>query len=121
MTRAFTRAKGKKLMVMLSYSWRDTLDACQGVPRWDQSFLDHLREQGVLFVDTLQKHIDDFALFRCSPEDYVQRYYIGHYNPRGNHFFAFAVKDEIVEWLDPKPPAYVEGGPSLQAMAATLA
>ena len=49
------------------------------------------------------------------------RYYIGHYNPRGNHFFAFAVKDEVVEWLEPKPPTYREGGPSMRRTAAELA
>ncbi len=36
----------------------------------------------------------------------MDRYYIGHYTLRGNHFFAYAVKDEILKWLAPKPPAY---------------
>jgi hypothetical protein len=30
----------------------------------------------------------------------------GHYNPRGNHFFDFSIKDRIVGWLDPKPITY---------------
>ena len=38
-------------------------------------------------------------------------YFNGHYTPLGNTFFAFAVKDKVVEWLDPKPPAYWDGGP----------
>jgi hypothetical protein len=34
---------------------------------------------------------------------------IGHYNPSGNHFFAFALKNSLIEWLDPKPLTYREG------------
>jgi len=31
---------------------------------------------------------------------------IGHYSPQGNHFFAYSIKDKVVEWLDPKPIPY---------------
>ena len=31
----------------------------------------------------------------------MKQYFIGHYNPRGNHFFAYAIKDIVIEWLDP--------------------
>ena len=34
------------------------------------------------------------------------RNFIGHYSPAGNHFFAYAIKDTVVEWLDPKPLTY---------------
>jgi hypothetical protein len=30
----------------------------------------------------------------------------GHYNPLGNHFFAYALKDRLLELLDPKPLPY---------------
>lgn len=119
--RAFARAEGKKLMILLSYPLGWVTTACRGGPRDDQALVDYLKEEGFLFVDTLAKHVADFQAFRCSPEEYVQRYYIGHYSPRGNHFFAFAIKDEVVAWLDPKPPAYREEGPSWQELAATLA
>lgn len=39
---------------------------------------------------------------------YMKRYFIGHYSPAGNHFFAFSIKDSIVDWLDPKPITYLE-------------
>ena len=29
-----------------------------------------------------------------------------HYNPAGNHLFAYALKDRVVDWLDPKPLPY---------------
>ena len=40
--------------------------------------------------------------------DYLKRYFIGHYSPVGNHFFAYLIKDRIVEWLDPKPITYAD-------------
>ena len=39
----------------------------------------------------------------------------------GNHFFAFAIKDALVKWLDPNPPTYAASGPSIQMLAAQLA
>ncbi|MHC4403983.1 MAG: hypothetical protein ACYTG0_30360 [Planctomycetota bacterium] len=44
--------------------------------------------------------------FQVDVKDYLAQYYIGHYNPRGNHFCAFAIKDRLVEMLDPKPVPY---------------
>ena len=104
--REYARDHDKKLMVLLSFPEADILKACSGVPRFDKPFVDYLEQNEVAFVDVLESHVDEFVLFNLSPEQYIKRYYIGHYNPRGNHFFAFAVKDTIVEWLDPKPPAY---------------
>ena len=39
--------------------------------------------------------------------EYLSRYYIGHYNPSGNFFFANAVRGLLVDWLDPKPLPYL--------------
>ena len=36
----------------------------------------------------------------------MKRYNIGHYSPTGNHFFAFSLKDHVVNWLGPKPLPY---------------
>lgn len=108
--RAFARERGKKLMILLSYSSGSVIAACQGQPRFDQTFVDFLRTGETPFVDTLEKHAADFSLFRGTPEEYAKRYYIGHYNPQGNHFFAYAVKNALVDWLEPKPPAYRAAG-----------
>ena len=35
----------------------------------------------------------------------------GHYNPSGNHFFAYAFKDTLLELLDPKPLPYQDRDP----------
>ena len=51
-------------------------------------------------------HCRDFQAFNLSTSDYFKRYFIGHYNPAGNHLFAYALKNQVVEWLDPKPLPY---------------
>ena len=106
--KAYAHSKAKKLLVLLSYSPTDVTDACSGRPRVDQPLLDYLIEHDFLFADSLHTHVAEFKTFGRPAEEYVGRYYLSHdhYNPMGNHFFAFAVKDAIVEWLDPKPPAY---------------
>ena len=50
----------------------------------------------------------DFDRYRIPFDEYMKLYFIGHYNPRGNHFFAYSIKDKIVAWLDPKPVPYRE-------------
>jgi hypothetical protein len=37
---------------------------------------------------------------------YLNQYFIGHYNPMGNFFCAYAIKDRLVDMLQPKPVAY---------------
>lgn len=107
-------AMGKKLFVLLSYPMANVWNACNGGARDAAGFVDwhppefqaFLRARGVPVVDTIEKHVADFAAFKLTPKEYVDRYYIGHYTPTGNHFYAFAVKDDLLAWLDPKPPAY---------------
>jgi hypothetical protein len=118
---AFCDDAGKKLMVFLSYSSADVVRACEGGDRWDTLFLNWVSEAGIPLVDTLRSHVEDFALFNLTPSEYINRYYIGHYSPVGNHFFAFAVKEALTEWLDPPPPTYRQGGTEMGKMAATLA
>ena len=51
-------------------------------------------------------HVEDFKNFRIPFEQYAKRYFIGHYSPAGNHFFAYSIKDTVIDWLDPKPITY---------------
>ena len=103
---AFAHSENKKLLLLLSFMADDVVDNCNGIPRFDQVFVDYLNNNNYLYVDTLQKHQEEFQAFRLSPTEYVNRYYTDHYNPQGNHFFAFSVKDAILEWLKIKPPTY---------------
>ncbi len=104
----------KELMVLLSYPvsavWhacnRSSADDPDNVDWHPQVFKDHLRGRRIRFFDSLPAHVAEFDSFKLSAKAYVDRYYIGHYTPSGNHFFAFAAKDAIRDWLSPLPPAY---------------
>jgi hypothetical protein len=48
----------------------------------------------------------DYRQFEVDINTYLKRYYIGHHNPAGNFFTAWAIKNQIVEWLEPTPAPY---------------
>ena len=119
--RAFANEQGKELMILLSYGSEHVEAACAGKERFDRAFVDYLDAGRFRYVDSLAAHERDFHMFDCTPRLYVRRYYAGHYNPMGNLFFAFAIKDALLEWLDPAPPAYRPGGGGGRRLAAELA
>ncbi len=102
--------QGKQLMVVLTYSKHTVVDHLNGVPRFDQILLDYLRMHDLPIVDLLARHAADAGDFALDPEAYCARYFNGHYGPTGNHFLAFAMKDDLVGWLDPKPVTYAGDG-----------
>jgi hypothetical protein len=69
-------------------------------------FIDYLKKKNLPFVDLALVHLKEYASFKGSLRDYLDRYSIGHYNPSGNFFTAHALKDRIVEMLEPKPIPY---------------
>jgi hypothetical protein len=97
---------GSSLLVLLSYPSEVISAAAGGVERPDLHFVDGLRELGIPYFDSMIAHLRDFDAFSLSPDDYVVRYYDGHYTPTGNQFFAHSVRDIFREWLDPAPPTY---------------
>jgi hypothetical protein len=111
---AWAEKHHKKLIVPMTYSEAQVINHLKGGERFDASFIEYLEKKKIPWFDSLEKHKQDFAAFRITPEQYIDRLYIkpaaaavfGHYNPLGNAFFAFAMKDALVGWLDPKPPAY---------------
>ncbi|MDX2035922.1 MAG: hypothetical protein SFX72_04670 [Isosphaeraceae bacterium] len=126
---AFARERKKRLLVLLSYPQGSVWHACQGTPEFNSSdnvdwhparFKEFLKQRGIPFVDTIQAHVDEFRGFKISAKEYVDRYYIGHYNPRGNHFFAYAVKDAIRRFLDPEPAPYRTGAEAAVAFDGYL-
>ena len=92
--RSFCEKNGKKLLILLSYSSGRVVDACKAKPRKDDDFVKALKKTKMAYVDVLEKHARDFKSFRLTPEEYTKRYYIGHYSPAGNHFFAFRDRGE---------------------------
>lgn len=102
----FARRNGKKLMFLLSFGPPELRREFQGLPREDEPFLRFLQERAYPHVDTLAAHALDFQSMNTTVDAYLDRYYTSHYAPQGNHFFAFAIKQAVVEWLDPKPLPY---------------
>ena len=107
-TREFCAKENKKFMVLLTYGASQIVAAHEGKPRYNQEFIDFLKKEDILFIDFVNVHLEDLKSFNVSIGDYLKRYFIGHYSPAGNHFFAYAIKDTVVDWLDPKPPAYLD-------------
>ena len=105
-SRAFADAHDKKLMIILLDPYRVTRTLLEGGTRYDQEIVDYLEENKFLVFDMNLVHLEDYESFNLSVGDYFKRYFIGHYNPSGNHFFAYALKDRVVGWLDPKPLPY---------------
>ena len=103
---AFAKAQNKKVLFVLSYPPKSvTRFVTEGV-RADQPFVDFLKQRGSPVVDLMQAHMDDFALIKGDLKAYLAKYWVGHYNPLGNFFCAYALMHKLVEMLAPKPPAY---------------
>jgi hypothetical protein len=105
LTSQFCRQHRKELLVVLlcPTALRELLD---GKPRYDPAIPDYLTEQGYKYFDMNLVHLRDCQSFNLSIDDYLKRYFVRHYSPVGNHFFAYPVKDTIVQWLNPKPITY---------------
>ncbi|MFN5288434.1 MAG: hypothetical protein ACK5KS_26720 [Planctomyces sp.] len=117
----YCKQNDKELLVLLSYPVGAVWHACNRSSSDDpdntdwhpQYFKDHLTAKGIQLVDSLPAHVAEFDTFKLTAKEYVDRYYVGHYTPRGNHFFAYAVKDAIRDWLTPAPPSYLNNGEPL--------
>ena len=111
---AWAAETGRKLMVLLSYDVPSVTDYLEKGERWDREMVDYLDRSGLPYVDALAKAGEEYKAFRISIKDFIARHYVGragaqvfgHYNAAGNFWFAHAVKDALVEWLNPKPPSY---------------
>ena len=105
----FVKANAKQLLIcLLCPTATDQL--LRGLPRYDQDFADYLRDGGFRVFDMNEVHRQDHAAFNLCVEDYKRRYWIGHYGPAGNHFFAYSLKNVVVDWLEPKPCTYLGEG-----------
>jgi len=124
LARAFCEERGKKLMVVQSFGAGNIDRAIKSQERFDADFTSWLEQSGLPRFDLFDAHAEDYRQFNLSPPEYLKRYFIwgfGHYNPTGNHFFAFALKSRLLNWLDPKPMTYLDGGIASAGMANLLA
>jgi len=111
-TLSFAETHDRKVLFLLSDPYKATRSLIENKERFDQEIVDYLNENHIHYFDMNPVHAADFKCFNLSLEAYYDRYFIGHYNPAGNHFFAFALKDQMVEWLEPKPVTYRGTGTS---------
>jgi hypothetical protein len=96
--RLFAEENSKKLMIVLldpGRVVRPLITSGTGT-RYDQEIVDFLQQNNFNYFDMNLVHAEDYRSFNLSPDQYFQRYFIGHYNPAGNHFFAFAICPGIV-------------------------
>ena len=110
-TREFTTQNGKKLLTILFDPYRAMTDMQKGGARYDQEIVDYLKKEKFGYFDMNEVHLRDFKKYSLAFDEYLKEYFHGHYNPRGNNFFAYSIKDVVVNWLDPKPITYRNPNP----------
>ena len=108
-TAEFTESREKELMVAL-FCPTATRGLIEKGARYDQPVADHIAARGIRCFDMNLVHAKDYQCFDLPFSDYWKRYSIGHYNPAGNHFFAYSIRPMLVDWLDPKPIPYQNDG-----------
>jgi len=105
-TEQFAKKNDKELMLILSFGQGNIAKDLQGMPRFDQSFVDWIRDKPYPVIDMRDFFRADYKQFKVDLNTYLKRYYIGHHNPAGNFFAAWSVKNHLVKWLDPRPIPY---------------
>ncbi len=104
--REFTQQNRKKLLICLFDPYRAMSEMRKSGKRYDQEIKDYLIREKFEHFDMNEVHLQDFKRYSLTFDDYMKLYFIGHYNPRGNHFFAYSIKDKVRQWLDPAPITY---------------
>ena len=102
----FAAQNNKKILWVLSFPAGSIAKYLNEGKRWDQPFVDFMKSKNLPMIDLMEAHVKEFENYKKSPKEYLAKYYIGHYNPMGNTFCAFTLKDKIVEMLNPKPLPY---------------
>jgi hypothetical protein len=118
--RQFAGRAGRKLLVCLFDPYRAMLEMQKSGTRYDREVVDYLVAEKFKYFDMNEVHLQDFKKYNLSFQDYMKVYFIGHYNPRGNHFFAYSIKDTVRRWLDPAPVPYRSMSPDSQDYAGYL-
>ena len=95
-----------QLLVVLFDPYRAMAEMKRDGKRYDQPVVDYLVREKFNYFDMNEVQLRDFQNYKLPYDDYLKLYFIGHYNPRGNHFFAYSLKDTVVNWLEPKPITY---------------
>jgi hypothetical protein len=110
---AWANENDRKLMVMLSYDVPTVQTYINTGERFDEAFVDYIAKSGTTYVDTLPMMGKEYEDYSCDVDTFLDKFHVGragaqvfgHYNPYGNFWFAFAVRQAMVNWLSPKPPS----------------
>jgi len=102
----YAAANDKNLMVITGYGQGLIAKVIDGEARNDSEIIEYLQASDFPSIDILTRHVEDSQRFNMTANEYVQQYFMGHYKPLGNFFFAFSIRGDVVDWLDPKPPTY---------------
>lgn len=105
-TEEFVNRTGKKLMVILSFGRYNIAEVLMDNEPFDKSFTEWLKGKPYPVIDMRDAFREQFTRFKGHANTFLRQYYIGHHNPAGNFFTAWAIKKRIVEWLEPKPLPY---------------
>ena len=54
------------------------------------------------------RSVKDFKQYNIDIEDYIDKYFIGHYNPLGNFFCADVLRRRMINLLEPMPLPYLK-------------
>jgi len=103
----FAEKNGKRLIYVLSYPANRMAEGVESGSRWDQTFVDFLNKRKHPMIDLHELHRNDHATnYKIGFREYLKQFSVGHYNPRGNFFCAYGIKDALVQLLDPSAAAY---------------
>jgi hypothetical protein len=112
--RTWCKANKRNLMLMLSYDVPTVQTYVKKGTRFDAEFVDFLNKEKFAYIDTLPTICEDAKLYKPGVEKFCEKLYVeragaqvfGHYNPYGNMVFAMTIRKPLIEWLNPRPPAY---------------
>lgn len=107
-TEDYAQQHGKKLMLLLSFGRGRMKEALTGKPLFDQTLITELSRKTYPVIDLRDAFGEAYRSFKGSADEFLAPHYNGHHTPRGNFFTAWAIKGQIVRWLNPAPAPYRE-------------
>jgi len=102
----FAKDENKKVLYVLSFPGKTIAKYINEGQRFDGELIKFMKNKNLPCIDLLEMHAKDFLQYNLDMKEYINKYFIGHYNPLGNFFCASALKGKVIEMLDPKPFPY---------------
>jgi len=102
----FAKEENKKILYVLSFPGKTIAKYLNERIRFDKGLIGFMKDKNLPYIDLMEAHAIDFSQYKLVMKDYINKYFIGHYNPRGNFFCAYAINEKLIEMLDPKPFPY---------------